>query len=133
MNEPTFWMDVFKLASGLGLGGVMLAASAWYFKNENAKLITKLDAEQNAKILLIEKENQAKLSLLHEQNKWCMEDRVELHKIVDAQHLRIDGLHDKIIEIYKSRHTRMVVEQLKAFGPESLDEPKTGKTKLPLP
>lgn len=123
--EPQFWSELFKLAGGLGLGGLMLAAAVWYFKRENERLIVKLDGEQTAKLLIIESENKAKMTLFQEQNKWCMDDRAALHKICDDQQKRIDNLQDKIVDIYRSRHARMVVEQIK-----QLEDPNAALAKI---
>ena len=116
MTEVSFWTEAFKLAFGLGLGGLLLVAIAYYFRQENIKLANKLEAAGDTKIALLQAENKVKMSIIEAQNQWCMDDRKMLHARNEAQQVQINELNARILDIYKSRHDRMVVERLQGIN-----------------
>lgn len=92
--ETQMWEAVFKAVIGAGGVAVLLFAGIWWLNKNNNALLLELKVERENRIKLLEVDSAA-----------CKSDRVELHK-------QINGLQDKIIDIYKSRDTKNIASIL---------------------
>lgn len=114
--EPQFWAEFFKFASGMGVGGSLLAFGIWFVNKD------KVAAQADLKI-----SEKARIDLLQDQNRMCNDDRIairnEMHagRIAHASEIaelrknhdaKLEALNTRIFDIYKSRDQKVIAEKM---------------------
>ncbi len=133
MTEPTFWVEFLKLSGSMGVGGLLLGLGIWFVNKDKVQAQSDLKVEQKARI-----------DLLEHQNKVCNEDRIEIHRQMNADRTahsleiaelrknhdaKIAELNGRILDLYKSRDQKVIAEKMAqaatVFGNQKAGEVST--------
>jgi vacuolar-type H+-ATPase subunit I/STV1 len=115
--------EIFKLVMGsAGALGVLILALKW-LDSDRTKVVTANAALQGK----LEAEHQARIVQLEKQNEICNADRMQLHTQIHQQRVsfdeklenlrrthdeKISELNKRIVHIYESRHAKNVADRM---------------------
>lgn len=92
-TDGQMWSELFRTAAGTGLGGLLLLSIVYYLQKDNKSLLNELKTERTDRNVKVDADL-----------KECRVDREKLQA-------QIIVLKDQMIDIYKSRHDRIMVER----------------------